>query len=170
MTNFRQNKDVRIIHEKLTKRPLYVEYLHADGTSTRISVEEIGPEWLSFIQDEIREEHACEMKQSRHRLSYDKKSRELINIEECEDTSLIGINEQINQQEADEDTYNKLKVFLPTLTEVQRRRFLLKFNNSEFSFAEIARIEKTDESTIRECFEAIHKKFLKKFPKSTPGF
>jgi len=167
--NYVKNQDVRIIHEKGTKKPLFVEYLFDDGSVSRIAIEEIGPDWYSFIKDEIKEEHRIQCYEERHRLSYDKKSRELINIEECEDVSLIGVSEQINREESDKRACELLSAFLPMLTEVQKRRFLLKFNNPEYSMAEIARIEKADESSIRECFEAIQKKFLKNFSKNTPG-
>ena len=58
--------------------------------------------------------------------------------------------------------------FLATLTPIQKRRLLLRADNLTISDSEIARIEKVDESTIRECFKSIQKKYLKFISKNTP--
>lgn len=50
--------------------------------------------------------------------------------------------------------------FLKTLTDVQRRRLILRMENPNITTREIARRENVDEKAIRKSFDEIRKKFL----------
>ncbi len=59
----------------------------------------------------------------------------------------------------------KIDEFFKLLTPIQRRRLLIRYDDPSISLREIARMEGVDIKTIRECFEAIQKKYLKFFKK-----
>lgn len=156
---------VFLVRKKQTKEPMHFAFKWDDGTTSRIAYDP-NEEWCTFLEGALREEHALQNKEERHRLSYDKKNRELINIEELADD--YNLSEEVNKQQQMAMQEVLMTSFLATLTPIQKRRLLLRADNLTISDSEIARIEKVDESTIRECFKSIQKKYLKFISKNTP--
>lgn len=159
------NTGVFLVRNKKTKNPIRFSFKWDDGTTTRIAFDP-NEEWCTFYESSLREEHALENKEARYRLIYDKKDREVIDIEDCADT--YDLSEEINKQEhlAKQEVF--LASFLATLTPTQKRRLLMRANDLTLTYSDIARKEKVDESSIRECFISIQKKFNKFLSKKHP--
>ena len=164
MTIFRST-GVFLVRDKKTKKPMHFAFKWDDGTTTRVAYDP-NEEWCSFYQESLKREHADDVKEERHRLNFDKKTREVIDVEECADT--YDLSEEINKQEHMHNQEVLMTSFLATLTPIQKRRLLLRADDLTLTDSDIAKIEKVDESTIRECFKSIQKKYEKFIKKNTP--
>ena len=130
-----------------------VTYVFADGSKSVIEVED---KFADFIEVSRREEENYERK-SRYwcRIRLDESSYEGKWFEDQESSPSEALERELEQERVDD--------FFKTLTEVQRRRLSLRMDDPDLSLREIARIENCDIKTIRECFEAIKKKYNKFF-------
>ncbi len=67
----------------------------------------------------------------------------------------------------EQEEHERLDAFINTLTDVQRRRLLMKLENPALSLREIARNEGVDIKTVCDSFNQIQRKY-KKFFKTEP--
>ena len=74
------------------------------------------------------------------------------------ETVYLAIEEE-SENGSDEE---RMKRYLSVLTDVQRRRMEMRLEH--LTFREIAYIEGTDESSVRDSVRAAYKKLQKKFP------
>ena len=68
----------------------------------------------------------------------------------------------IEEESENGNDEERMKRYLSVLTDVQRRRMLMRLEH--LTFREIADIEGTDESSVRDTVRAAYKKLQKKFP------
>ncbi len=150
---------VFLVRNKQTKDPLYFVWKFNDETSQRITYDP-QDEWCIFLEQSLREEHAQDIRHSRHKTNF---YRGL-------DLDIEDIPEEAEEYDDQEGSLGEdaISLFLATLTETQFRRYELKEQNPDYTLTKIAEIENVDVTTIRECFLSIQKKFKKYLSKNTP--
>ena len=150
------NTGVFLVRDKQTKTPLYFSWKFDDGSTQRIAYDP-NEEWCILLEESLKEEHARDVKEERHRAKFNKGKE--IDIEDLSD----GLEEAFDDEEMpgldDPD-------FLATLTEVQLRRYQLLLK--QLSLTEIAKKEGVDVTSIRDTIECIKRKFITFFSKHTP--
>ena len=128
-----------------------IKYEFADGTISEVEVDE---KFGKVVEESRREEENFERKERYHcgisleSLEYEGKVYE----------DMTYAPENILEQK---ESQKRIDMFFSKLTEVQQRRLNMLMDG--MTVADVAREEKVDESTIRECLDAIRKKFFKFF-------
>ena len=150
---------VFLVRNKQTKDPLYFVWKFNDETSQRITYDP-QDEWCIFLEQSLREEHAQDVRHSRHKTNFFRG----INLD------IEDIPEETEEYNAEEDLIGEEEIaaFLATLTETQLRRYKLKEQNPDYTLTKIAELEKVDVTSVRECFLSIQKKLKKFLSKNTP--
>lgn len=131
-------------------------YKFDDGTTSEVEVDE---ELGMFISAEDKKEQNEQRKQRYRFLSLDVFLDVGVEFDTVDST--LRMVQKIEEEQLVED-------FMKTLSEKQRNRLLIKMENPELSYREIARIEGVDIKSILQTFELIEKLF-KKFINSTPS-
>ena len=158
------NSGVEIIRDENTKEPIGIKWVYYDDPKhpyTPTKVDKVFPKSLD-------EPWFVEMvKDITHEKSEDRKYRRHVS------TSLDDVDYEgewfmddaptpdvfMNIQEEEERVY----AFADTLSEINRNRFLLKYNDPSLSLEDIADIEHVSKSSIRDSFSIIKEKYLKFF-------
>ena len=155
MKNY-DNTGVFLVKDKITKQPLYFSWKFDDGTTQRVAYDP-NEEWCTLLGESLKEEHAQDVKEQRHRARFHKGQE--IDIEDLSNELEEAFNDEKVPGLDDPD-------FLATLTPVQLRRFRLLVN--QISLSEIAKKEGVDVTSIRDTFECIKKKYLTFLANHTP--
>lgn len=124
-------------------------YKFDDGSTSEVEVDE---ELGAFISAEERKEENRQRSYKRKFIAY-----ESFVYEGHE----FGYEEDFLGLIVYENELDKVIKFIKTLTPTQARRFMYKYENSKISYREIARIEGTNEHSIRKSFIQIREKFKK---------
>jgi len=128
-----------------------IKYEFANGETSEVEVEEdVG----TLIIDSRKVEHAQEQKQRRHCISLDAIEYEGIGFADPETPVTDFERKELNETIANA---------LLTLTEVQKRRFLLFADG--MSIADIARLENTEFNTVKDSISGARKKLKNFFEK-----
>ena len=131
-----------------------IKYKFANG---EISYVEVSDEVGQAILDSRRKEASLDKKEYRHSAC----SIDAVEFEGEEFADKHTPESLLFNKEEDK----RVKEFLATLTETQRRRLEMRMNG--MNLRQICLAEKADNKTIRESFEQIQKKF-QTFFKNTP--
>jgi len=134
-----------------------IKYEFADGTINEVEVpDDIG----KFIAISRRDEENLARKERYHsRVSLDALEYEGADFAD-HITPVTAFNEQEEQE--------RVNAFIDTLTDVQRRRLLMKLEDPSMSLREIARREGVDIKTVRDSFAQIQSKYAKFFNVEPP--
>ena len=124
-------------------------YKFNDGTISEVEVnDDIG----FFVSAEDKKEENEQRNQRRRALSF-----EGFDFEGLDMADKYSLTEYINELE-EEDNVNK---FINTLTDVQRKRLMMKLDNPKISYRDIARVENVNFKSVIKSFEQIKQKFEK---------
>ena len=135
-----------------------IKYKFANG---EISYVEVSDEVGQAILDSRRKEASLDKKEYRHSAC----SIDAVEFEGEEFADKHTPESLLFNKEEDK----RVKEFLATLTETQRRRLEMRMNG--MNLRQICLAEKADNKTIRESFEQIQKKisnFFQKYPPNLP--
>lgn len=162
MKNFVKNSGVEIIRDETSRKPIGIKYVYYDDPkrpNTPTKIEKVYPEsvdepWFVEVVESIIHEESEDRKIRRHvAVSLDDVDYE---GEWFADKESVPSNEYINIQEEEE----RVLAFANTLSEINRRRFLLKYEDPSLSYQDIANIEHTSKVAIFKSFKAIKSQFL----------
>ena len=158
-----KNSGVEVIRDENTKEPIGIKYVYYDDPKhpfTPTKIEKVFPdcltdEWFVEAIKSIREENNEDRKYRRHvATSLDGAEYE---GDWFADEEEIPANEYLNIQEEEE----KVLAFANTLSEINKRRFLIKYENPSLSYQDIADLEHTSKVAIFKSFKSIKEQFLK---------
>jgi hypothetical protein len=170
MVNFKEQNYVKFKGENGIKTSAEVHYIFADGTHNVVKVDVPFGEFLSV---QLREE-ANANRRERYwvKVSLD----ECVDGDggDCDDESGSGSKMYQGEWFADKsptpqekymfgDEKERVKEFLGTLSEVERRRISMKMENPHLSLRDIARAEEVNLSAVQKSFNAVKKKAQKFF-------
>ena len=134
----------------------------AFGNVDRIEItEDIPQEVIDFLKESEREWQNAQRKERYHTpYSLDALVYEGIDYADPDTPETIYIGYEDDEENGTED--ERTEKYLAALTEVQRRR--MRMRSKQMTYRDIAEIEGTDESSIRDSVQAAHRKLQKKFP------
>ena len=158
------NSGVEIIRDENTKEPIGIKWVYYDDPNhpyTPTKVEKVFPSsldepWFVEMVKDITHEKSEDRKYRRHVAT----SLDDVDYEGewfADDTPTPDIYMNIQEEE------ERVHAFASTLSEINRRRFFLKYNDPSLSLEDIADIEHVSKSSIRDSFSIIKEKYLKFF-------
>lgn len=163
MAKIVKNSGAEIIRDEDTRQPIGIKWVYYDNPwkpNEPTKIEEVYPDnlddaWFVTAVKSITEENNQDRNNRRHiATSLDEAKYE---GDWFADAKEIPANEYINIQEEEESVL----AFANTLSEVNRRRFFLKYEDPSLSYQDIANIEHTSKVAIFKSFKVIKEQFLK---------
>lgn len=156
MKNYAQN-GVSIIRDKNTKEPIAIKWTFDNGQTSIVYPDDKNDDWFVTMVKEITNENNADRRQREHiAVSLDDVKYE---GDWFADKSILPMNEYLNIQEEEE----RVHAFAETLNEINKRRFLLRYQDPTLSYQDIADIEGTSKVAIFKSFKTISKKYLEFF-------
>ena len=158
------NSGVEIIRDENTKEPIGVKWVYYDDPKhpyTPTKVEEVFPSsldepWFIEIVKDITHEKSEDRKYRRHVAT----SLDDVDYEGewfADDTPTPDVFMNIQEEE------DRVYAFADTLSEINRRRFMLMYDDPSLSFQDIADMENTSKVAIFKSFKLIREKYLEFF-------
>ena len=158
------NSGVEIIRDPNTKEPIGIKWVYYDNPRKPYEptkVEKVFPAsldepWFVEMVKDITHEKSEDRKYRRHVAT----SLDDVDYEGewfADDTPTPDVFMNIQEEE------ERVHAFASTLSEINRRRFFIKYDNPSLSFQDIADMEHTSKVAIFKSFKLIHEQFLKFF-------
>lgn len=153
MKNY-DNQDVRIIRDENTKEPIGIQWNFDNGEKQTIYPKDRNEEWFVTMIADITRENSANRKQRKYvAASLDDADYE---GDWFADKSILPMGEYLNIQEEEE----RVQAFADTLSEVNKKRFLLKYEDPSLSLQDIADMEGTSKTAIFKSFKSIQEKYF----------
>jgi len=159
------NSGVEIIRDKNTRQPIGIKWVYYDDPKRPCTPTKIE----KFYPDSLDDEWFVEMvKDIIHQNSEDRKYRKhvAISLEDADyegewfaDNEEVPANVFVNIKEEEE----RVREFADTLSETNKRRFFIKYDDPSLSLQDIADLEGTSKVAIFKSFQSIKEQYLKFF-------